>query len=446
MNVSRENLDDLNLVIRIDVVESDYAEGVNKELKNIHKSASVRGFRKGMAPMGLIERMYKSDVVAREVDDIISQSLFKYISDEKLDIMGYPMANMEKTKKYDFNTDKEFSFFFDAALQPQVELAWDKVNAKLFKVKLTDDDLDQQIKEMRQRYGKFEAPETCGENDFIYGKAVELDADGNVKEGGVDTFISFELATIKNHDEIAPLFVGKKADDEVVFNAAKAFNPTEIERQMRISAEAAQSFASDMKITISGFSRMTPCELNEEFFKKVFPKQDIKDEAAFRKALLKDMEEAYGQQTDILYANDVRKQLIDNFSAEIPEAFLKRWILSRNEKDLTPEKLDAEWNENYLPGIKWELIDGALEKISPIEPSDKEILEEVKKILRDNNADGNRTEEDIENAAKSIVSDKNNVRNIVDRLATEKAVAIFKAQLKPRAKSISIEEYKEKIK
>lgn len=450
MNITREKLDDLNLLIKIDIAESDYAEGVKKQLKDIHKNATLHGFRKGMAPMGLIEKLYKVDVIGQEVEKVLSDALYKYIIDEKLDIMGYPLSNTEKTPVYDFSKDKDCSFYFDAALHPQTELAWDKVSAKYYKVNITDEDIDKEIEELRRRFGKFETPETVSENDYIYGKVQELDANGNVKEGGVDTFVSFDLSNIQNRDEVLPLFVGKKNDEEVVFNPSKAFNAAAIEKNFRLDAEAAKNFTADVKMTISGCSHMTPCEVNEEFFTKAFPGKDIKTIEDFRTALRKDMEESYAESNDIMYVNEVRKQLIDNYNATLPEAFLKRWILSRGEKDVTAESIDAQWEENYLPAIRWEMIDEALNKISPLEATDEEILEKVKEILRRNKGTEGQTEEEreqeIERAAKSIAADKNNVRNIADRISAEKTAVLFKGQLKPRASKISVADFAEKMK
>ncbi len=153
MNISRENLGELDLLIKIDIAESDYAEQVTKQLKDYQKKATVPGFRKGMAPMGLIQRIYKSAIVADQVQNLLGESLYKYLDDEKLDIIGSPLSNDEKTGKPDFEKDKDFTFYFDAALMPQVNLAWDKVNATLYQIKVNPKDVDRQVEEISQRYG-----------------------------------------------------------------------------------------------------------------------------------------------------------------------------------------------------------------------------------------------------------------------------------------------------
>lgn len=451
MNISRENLGELDLLIKIEVAESDYAEQVSKQLKEYQKKASVPGFRKGMAPMGLIQRIYKSSIVADQVQNILGESLYKYLDDEKLDIIGSPLSNDEKTGKPDFEKDKDFVFYFDAALMPQVNLSWDKVNAPLYQIKVNPKDIDRQVDEICQRYGSFETPETVGEKDFVYGKAEELDKDGNVKEGGVSTFTSFDLSTVKNSEDILPLFVGKKAEEKVVFNAAKAFSAADIEKNFHIDAAAAKKFKSDVQFTISGCSHITPHEINDELFAKVFPGETVKDVAAFRKMLGKELEKSYNEQADILYVNEVRKQLIENFDAPMPEAFLKRWILSRGEKDLTAETLDAEWNEKYLPSLKWEIVDVALNKISSIELTQNEIVDYIKDILSKNDVakegeDKKAQDERLEQSARTIAKDRQNVQQIVDRLTVQKTCKLFKEQLKPEGEKVTIKEFAEKVK
>ncbi|MBP5190146.1 MAG: trigger factor [Bacteroidales bacterium] len=448
MNISRENSGELDLLIKIDIAENDYAEQVKKQLKDYQKKATVPGFRKGMAPMGLIQRIYKASIVADQVQNLLGESLYKYLDDEKLDIIGSPLANDEKTGKPDFEKDTDFTFYFDAALMPQVNIAWDKVNAKLYQIKINPKDIDRQIEEITKRYGSFETPETVGEGDFVYGKIEELDKDGNVKEGGVSTFTSFDLSTLKNADEILPLFIGKKAEEKVVFNIAKAFSAADIEKNLRMDAAAAKKFKSDVQLTISGCSHITPHEVNDELFAKVFPNEKVKDVAAFRKLLSKDMEKQYNEQADILYVNEVRKQLLDNFDATLPEAFLKRWILSRGEKDMTAETLDAEWEEKYIPSLKWEILDAALNKISSIEPTQNEIVDYIKDVLKQNDSakdgeDNEAYEKRIEEAARSIARERQNVQQIADRVAVRKTSVLFKEQLKPEPEKVTIKDFVE---
>ena len=200
-----------------------------------------------------------------------------------------------------------------------------------------------------------------------------------------------------------------------------------------------------------GVSRIIPHELNDELYGKVFPGQTFKDEAAFRKALQKEIEKANNEQSDWLYVNQVRQALVDGFDAKLPESFLKRWFASRGDKDVTPETIEADWTEKYLPSLKWELIESKLEAIQPVEPTNNQIVDYIKDVLRRNDTPAadekkEQTEERLEKAARSIAADRQNVGQVVDRIYADNLAKIFKGQLKPVVEKVSAKEFGERAK
>ena len=450
MNITRENLGDLELCIKVDIEEKDYIENVTKQLKDYQKKATVPGFRKGMAPMGLIQRMYKAAIVGDAVQNELNTSLFKYIDDEKLHILGMPMSDDEKTGEVDFGKQQNFTFYFNVAVAPEFEIDWSKVDVVYNQIKVTAKEVENEIANVTNRYGKFETPATVGKGDIMYGKLVELDKKGAVKEGGIDTFVSLNLLNLKDEDML-PLFEGKKAEDKIVFNFYKAFPVADIERALHIETEAAKKFKSDVELTISGISRIIPHEINEDLFNLVFPDQKIKDADAFTKAMKKEFEKANAEQSDYLYVNQVRTALVDAFDKPLPENFLKRWFASRGEKDMTPETIEADWTEKYVPSLKWELIESKLEEIQPVEPTSNQIVDHIKDILRrnDKKPEGEtkeQTEQRLEQAARSIAADRKNVQQLVDRIYAENLAKLFKEQLKPTVEKVSAKEFAERAK
>ena len=451
MNITSEKLSSLDLRIKIEISEEDYRERVAKQLKDYQHRATIKGFRKGMAPMGLIQRMYKESIVAEEVQNLLNENLYKYIDDEKMELMGAPLSNSELTPTPDFSKAATYTFYFDAALMPEVNIAWDKVDVKLTQIKVTAKDIDKQVQYIANQQGKFESPESVGEADMVYGKIVELDKQGNEKADGTTSFVNFELSNIKD-EEIRASFIGKKVEEKVTFNMGKAFSAAEIERMMRVDNATAKKTKGNFTMTISGCSHITPHALDEELFNRVFPGQEIKTEEAFRKAVGKQIEHANSEQSEVLYVNQVRKLMLDNFDAEIPEAFLKRWILSRGgEKELTAEQLDAQWADTYLPGIKWELIDSALNKMENMTPSHAEVVERIKDLIGRNGspADGESQEDynqRLTQAAESIARDENNTRQLVDQIYHHKLFELLKKQLKPEVEKISVKEFEERAK
>lgn len=450
MNITREKISDLELCIKVDIEENDYIENVTKQLKEYQHKATIPGFRKGMAPKGLIERMYKGAIVGDAVQNAINTSLFKYIDDEKLHILGMPMSNDEKTGELDFGKQKDFTFYFDVAISPEFSINWETLGVKYNQIKVTAKDVDKELSNITNRYGKFETPETVGKGDILYGKLVELDKKGGVKEGGVETFVSLNLLNLKDEEQM-PLFEGKKAEEKIVFNLAKCFPVADIERALHMENAAAKKFKADVELTLSGISRIIPHDIDADLFKMVLPGQKVKDEAAFRKLLQKEIEKANNEQSDYLFVNQVRKALLDQFDAPLPENFLKRWFASRGEKEMTPESIEADWNDKYLPSLKWELIEAKLEEIHPVEPTNNQIVDYIKDILRrnDHKPEGEKkeeTEQRLEQAARSIAADRKNVSQLIDRIFADNLSKIFKEQMKPEVEKVSAKEFAERAK
>ena len=450
MNISKENLSDLELCIKVDIEENDYQETVSKQLKDYQKKATVPGFRKGMAPMGLIQRMYKAAIVGDAVQNTLNNSLFKYIDDEKFHILGMPMSDDEKTGEVDFAKQTAFTFYFNVAIAPEFEIDWSKVDVKYNQIKVTAKDVETEIDNVVNRYGKFETPETVGKGDIMYGKLVELDKKGNVKEGGVSTFVSLNLLNIKD-EEMLSLFEGKRAEDKIVFNLYKTFPVADIERALHVDNAEAKKFKSDVELTLSGISRIIPHELNKELFEMALPGQGIKDAEGFSKAMKKEIEKANAEQSDYLFVNQVRTALVESFDKPLPENFLKKWFASRGEKDMTPEQIEADWADKYVPSLKWELIESKLEEIKPIEPTNDQIVDYIKDILRrgDKKPEGEKkdeTEKRLEQAARSIAADRKNIQQVVDRLYAANLAAVFKDQVKPEVEKVSAKEFAERAK
>ena len=183
----------------------------------------------------------------------------------------------------------------------------------------------------------------------------------------------------------------------------------------------------------------------------VFPGQEIKDEAAFRKLLKKEIEKANNEQSDYLFVNQVRKALLDQFNAPLPEAFLKRWFASRGDKDMTPESIEADWNDKYVPSLKWELIEAKLEENAPVNPTQNQIVDYIKDILRKNDqkVEGEtkeQTEDRLEKAARSIAADRKNIGQLSDRIFADNLSKLFKEQVKPEVEKVSAKEFAERAK
>lgn len=448
MNITRENTGELELLIKVEISESDYQENVEKQLKEYQKKAVVAGFRRGNAPMGLIKKMYQKAIVADEVQSVIGQSLYKYIEDENLKIVGSPLSNDEKTGEIDFDK-KDFVFYFDAAFMPKANIQWKNIDVKRTQIKVSSKEIDEQLDDAARRFGKFETPETVEQTDFVYGKVVEME-NGNVKEGGLNTFMSLEMKKLKATN-FKKLFAEKKVEDKVVFNPSKVLDAETIAASFRMKEEEAQNFVSDVELSISGISRITPHEINEELFAKMFPNENIKNVDDVKKKMKAETEKIYEEQCKMLFNAEVRKALIDQFTEYIPTEFIQKWLASRGEKDMTLENIVAEWDGKYLPSIKWEFIESSLREMKDIDPTQNEVVDYIKGVmtsydLRKEDEDEKAYDERIEKAARTIAQDKNNVGQVYEKIYSEKLFALLEENIKPEVEKMTIKEFSERNK
>jgi trigger factor len=185
MNISKENVEGLNSVIKITIGKEDYESKVAEVLKNYKKQANMPGFRPGKVPMGLVKKMYGKAALVDEVNKLVSESITKFISDEKIDLLGEPLPS-DKQEVIDFDTDEEFEFFFDIAEAPEIDINLSKKDKIVYnKIAVTDEMHDQQIKSITSRFGKQESVEVISEKSLVKGDLVQLDKDGNELEGGI---------------------------------------------------------------------------------------------------------------------------------------------------------------------------------------------------------------------------------------------------------------------
>ena len=291
MNVTQESTGDLTAVVKIELVKEDYESQVITVLKDYQRKASMPGFRPGKVPMGLVKKMYGKAAIAEEVNKVISDSLHNYMTENDIKTLGHPLPNEDRQKMIDFDTQETFDFYFDIAIQPEVNIELsDKIKMDYIKIKVDDASIDKYIDDLRKKNGKPVNSEKSEEDDILRGKIVELDEDGKIKEGGIENETSFGIDLIKSKT-IKKKFIGKGAGDKIIFNPLKASeNATEVASILGIDSKAAEEIKGDFEFIIETVTRFEPAEVNEEFYAGVFPGETFKEEKDFRDKLGKELE------------------------------------------------------------------------------------------------------------------------------------------------------------
>ncbi len=445
MEITKESTGELTSTVKIAVSPAEYNESVNKVLKEYQRKANVPGFRPGHVPFGMIKKMYGSAVFADEVNKLVSDALSKYIADEKLDVLGQPLPNMELTQTFDWQDGKEISFYFDLAFAPEFKLVLDEtVSIDYHKIIVNDDLLDKYITDLRQRYGSMGTAEVAGEKDVLSGEFVQLDEAGNILEDGIFHTSKMMIDTIKD-EETKKAFIGAKTGDILVFNPLKALeNTTEIATMLAIQKEETENLHSDFRFTVGEISTMIPAELTDAFYAQVFPDAGITSEEDFRNKLRAESENSFVGDSDHYFMHIVQDKLMEMAPMSLPDDFLKRWLLESNEGKITQEDIDKDYDK-YSKSMKWQLIENRIIKENNIEVED----EQIKGFVKDRYLPGWRTmpltedlEKRLDTLADSFLETRHDeVRRIIDSLFEVKIAALIKSKVKLVEKEISYDDF-----
>ncbi|HPR60738.1 MAG TPA: trigger factor [Prolixibacteraceae bacterium] len=445
MNITREQINDLNGVIRVSIEKSDYESKVEKALKEYRKKANMPGFRPGMVPLGLIKKMYGKAALVEEVNTILTQELSKYLVDEKLNILGEPLPNDDKQKEIDWDNDTDFEFIFDIGFAPESKVSFDKRSKfTQYSVTVTDEMIEEQVKAYTNRFGENKSTDIVEESGTLRGNIAQLDADGNEAEDGIKVEMALISVDVIKDEEIKKSFVGKKIDDEVVFDIKKAYpNNVEISYLLNIEKEAADKIEGNFKITIKEINTFVPAEVNTDLFKNIYGDDtEIADEKAFREKVAAEISEAFRSSIEYKFATDTREQLVSKSKMEFPVEFLKRWLKATN-KDITDEQIEAEF-DMFLTDLKWQIIKEEIIKENELKVEENEVMDLAKEVAAAQFRQYgmfNVPDEHLDGFAKQMLSKKEDVNRLYNKKMEDKIMEVIKSKVNVEEKAVSREEF-----
>lgn len=450
MKISFENPDKVNGLLTLTVETADFQERVNKTLKDYRKKANVPGFRPGMVPMGMIKKQFGEAVKAEEINKLIGEEIYKYVNDNKIKMLGEPMAS-ESQVPVDLSKDAPCEFKFDIAVAPEfkVELS-DKDTVDFYTIKVDDDLVNRQIDMFASRAGHYDKVEEYQANDMLKGDIRELDENGNTKEGGITVEGAVLMPEYIKVEDQKKLFDGAKLGDIITFNPKKAYpeSDVEISSLLKVKKEEVAELTSDFSFQITEISRFVKSEINQELFDSVYGKDEVKDEKAFREKIAEGLSAQLVNDSDYKFLVDVRKYL-ENKVGELtfPDALLKKIMLNNNK-----DKGEKFVEDNYAQSIKeltWHLIREQLVEANGIKIDDNDIKETAKEAARAQFAQYGMTnipEEYIDNYANDMLKKREYVDSLVDRSIDRKLTAVLKNVVKLEQKEATLDEFNEMMK
>ncbi len=444
MNIQFNKTSEVAAELTITIEKADYQERVEKALKDYRKKAAMPGFRPGQVPLSLLKKRFGSEITAEEVQKLLSEKLYGYIREEKIDMLGDPLAS-EKQQAIDFEAE-QMDFIFDIALAPKFDAKLtDKDKVPFYQIQVTDEMVDGQVKAYAQRAGHYDKVDTFQDGDMTKGHIAELDDEGNIKEGGIVKEDAVILPSYFKNDDQKKKFNGVAVNTVITINPAEAYENSAIELSslLGITKEEAENVRSNFSYQINEITRYMPSDLTQDLFDQVFGEGKVKSEEEFRAAVKAQIEAQFAMDSQMRFMIDVRKYLEERIGdLQWPDALLQRIMRANN-----PDKDDKYFEDNYAPSIKeiqWHLTKEQLADQTGIKVEQADVLETAKRHTRMQFAQygmANVPEELVTKYANEMLSKKEQADNLVARCVEEKLGMALKDIVKLDVKEVSLDEF-----
>lgn len=445
MNITRENVDKLNALLTVTVEKADYEEKVDKVLRDYRRNANLKGFRQGNAPMGMIKRMYYVPVLADEVNKLVSESLFEYINNEEIRILGEPLAKKDDEKSIDFEKDESFEFQFELGLSPEISVeVTEKDKFPYYTIKIGKKELEEYRENVAKRYGEFISVDAADNSELIKCSLYQVNENGEEVEEGIRVDdVSMSLDMMKDTNQ-QMLFKGAKKGDDIVFNVKKAYpNETEVASLLRINKDEIPLIDGKFKCVINDVQKFEKAVINEDLFNKLYGEGEVKTEEEFTEKLKEEMAGQYERESEYRFGIDVKENLIKKAKIDLPVEFLKRWLLETNE-NMTREQVDSDFSQ-YEDDFRWQLIKDHLYKTHDIKVEENEIKESAKEVARAQYQQYgifDIPEDYLDNYANELLTKKEEARRITERKLEEKLLNFIKNTARVDDKEVAVEKFK----
>jgi trigger factor len=434
MNITRNNVDELNAIVTVEVSKADYAQKVEKTLADYRKNAAIPGFRKGAVPMSLIQKQYGKAVLLEEVNKVLQENLNRYIQQEKLDILGNPLPKVTE----DFNWDAEdFKFDFELGFAPKFTVDLEaKNNVVQYKIIADETMLNAQVARIQKQYGKIVSQTVVAEGNDVSGIFTN-------EEKGINNRTTLDMEMFADA-KTAKAFIGKKIGDVVTLKTKGLFNDDhKLMDVLAIGHDDVHGLDIEVAFTIDEVVGYEPANLDQELFDKLFGSKVVTSVDELKAKIKEDAEQQFEQQSNQKFLNDVTESLIANTKFDLPSAFLKRWIQSAGEVPLTAEQAEEEYTKSEN-GLRYQLIEGRVMADNNLQITFEELKDFTSGLIKKQMAQFgqmNPTDEDVQGIVARVMSNQDEVKRLSEQVMSEKMLNLFKEKVKAKTKEVNYEDF-----
>ncbi|AXT18962.1 trigger factor [Flavobacteriaceae bacterium AU392] len=438
MNITRENVDTLNAVVKVDITKEDYSDKVDKILSDYRKTANIPGFRKGHVPMGMVKKQYGKAVLIDEVNKLIQDALGKYLTEEKLDVLGNPLPKAQDDLNWD---DDNFSFEFELGLAPQFEVTV-KGKKAITQYKIVADDkmINDQLENIQKQYGKLVSKTEVAEGDEITGVFAN-------EEKGIDNSTTITLDKIKGKVN-AKKFIGAKPGDVITLKSKGLFaEEQDVVNLLKVTSDEAANLDVELTFTINEVNTRELADLDQELFDKLFGEGNVKSVTELKDKIKEDAEKQFVQQSDQKLLNDITEYLIDNTKFDLPVEFLQKWIQAAGEEPLDETQAKEEY-EKSEKGMRYQLIEGRIMADNNLQVNFEDIKEYSKQMIKTQMAQFgqlNPSDKELEDISARVLSNQDEVKRLSEQVVSQKLLEFYKENANLKTKELTYEKFVKEV-
>ena len=435
MNIVKNQIDELNIQLTVTVAHDDYAEAEKKELQRCKRTAEFKGFRKGMVPMSLIERVYGERVLGEVVNKVLSDAINNFVKENNIKMVGEALPS-EDQPEIEWKSGNDFTFKFDIATTSEVNFELSKDDkVKVYEIKVSAEAKKEMKDNLLRQFGSLTDAEQAGEDDFVI---VDFAQEGKTVEGS--------YVGVKNVEgEAKSKFLGAKVGDQFDVNVNVAFtNESDRAYMLKVKKEELASLAPEFHVTVKEVKTFAPAEENQETYDKIFGENQVHNAEEFDKAVTARLEENYKQESDYKLSKDLREYLVKKADIKLPEEFLKRWLFNINDAKFSKEEIEKE-APAFFEGFRWQMVRGYIMQKFDLKIEEKDVHEAAQAYVAYQYASygmGNVPEAILKDSVARVLQDENTSRRIVENVEATKVIEAVKGAVTLKAEKVSVEDFR----
>lgn len=435
MNIVKNQIDELNIQLTVTVAHDDYAEAEKKELQRCKRTAEFKGFRKGMVPMSLIERVYGERVLGEVVNKVLSDAINNFVKENNIKMVGEALPS-EDQPEIEWKSGNDFTFKFDIATTSEVNFELSKDDkVKVYEIKVSAEAKKEMKDNLLRQFGSLTDAEQAGEDDFVI---VDFAQEGKTVEGS--------YVGMKNVEgEAKSKFLGAKVGDQFDVNVNEAFtNESDRAYMLKVKKEELASLAPEFHVTVKEVKTFAPAEENQETYDKIFGENQVHNAEEFDKAVTARLEENYKQESDYKLSKDLREYLVKKADIKLPEEFLKRWLFNINDGKFSKEEIEKE-APAFFEDFRWQMVRGYIMQKFDLKIEEKDVHEAAQAYVAYQYASygmGNVPEAILKDSVARVLQDENTSRRIVENVEATKVIEAVKGAVTLKAEKVSVEDFR----